>query len=68
VLCKVSWLLTTSVLLATNGVVGEFDGVAAPNGEAAIGDVITTTFDAGVDVQFEGRTLSQMLPWHLNVN
>jgi len=49
-------------------VVGEFDGAAVPNGGAAIGDVITTTFDAVGDVQFEGRTLSQMLPWHLNVN
>jgi hypothetical protein len=64
----VSWLLTTSVLPATNGVVGAFDGAAVPNGEPAIGDVITTTFDAVEDVQFEGRTLSQMLPWHLNVN
>jgi len=67
VLCKVSWLLTTSVLPDTNGETDKFEVEAAPSVEAAGGDVMTTAFDAVEDVQFEGRTLSQMLPWHLKV-
>ncbi len=61
-LCKVSWLLTTSVLPDTNGDTGKFEAVAAPSVDAAEGDVMTTAFDAVEDVQFEGRTFSQMLP------
>ena len=38
VLCKVSWLLTTSVLRATNEVIGKFDAAAVPNEEAAVGE------------------------------
>jgi hypothetical protein len=68
VLCKVSWLLTTSVLPDTNGETDKFEVEAAPSVEAAGGDVMTTALDAVEDVQFEGRTLSQMLPWHLKVN
>jgi len=56
------------LLRATNGVAGEFNTAAAPSGDAAVGDVITTAFDDVEGVQFEGRTLSQMLPWHLKVN
>ena len=45
-----------------NGETGKFEAVAAPSEAAAGVDVMTTAFDAAEDVQFEGRTLSQMLP------
>ena len=67
VLCKLSWLLPTSVLPDTNGVAGKLD-TAAPSEAAAAGDVITTALEVVEGVQLEGTTLSQMLPWHLKVN
>ena len=62
VLCKLSWLLTTSVLPDTNGETGKFEAVAAPNEAAAGGGVMTTAFDEEEGVQLDGTTLSQMLP------
>ena len=41
VLCKLSWLLPTSVLPDTNGIAGKLD-TAGPSEAAAAGDVITT--------------------------
>ena len=62
VLCKLSWLLTTSVLPVTNGETDKFEAVAAPSEAAAGGDVMTTAFDEDEGVQLDGTTLSQMLP------
>ena len=57
------------MLRATNGVAGgEFDDAAVTGWEAVTGDEITTAFDIEDGVQFEGGTLSQILPWHLNEN